>query len=110
MEDRELVECITEQGHSGLYSEVLKRYSGMVYSKALGIVRREELAAEVTQETFVKAYERLRVWRGQQLGPWLMTIAMHTALHILEKEQRRRGPSAESVSEQVADSFDEEHE
>ena len=58
MEDREIVREIVEQGRTGLFTEIVKRYSGLVYSKALGVVRREDLAADVTQTTFVKAYEQ----------------------------------------------------
>ena len=109
MEDKELVEHIRE-GRTGLFADIVKRYSGMVYSKALGVVHREELAAEVTQQTFVRAYEQLAVWRGQKMGPWLLTIAMHTALHILEKEKRHRGRPAEELSNTLTDDFDNERE
>lgn len=110
MEDRELVEQILEQGRTSCFAELVQRYSGKVYSKALGVVHREELAAEVTQETFVKAYERLALWRGQQMGPWLTTIAMHTALHTLEKERTRRGRPAEDMSDTLADDYDDTRE
>lgn len=110
MDDRKLVEEILEQGRTAYFSEIVKRYSGMVYSKALSVVHREELAAEVTQATFVKAYEQLAVWHGQRMGPWLMAIAMHTALHILEKERTRRGQPAEELSDRLADRYDNEHE
>ena len=110
MKDRELVREIIEEGHAELFAEVVKRYSGIVYSKALGIVRQADLAAEVTQTTFVKAYEQLRYWRGQQMGPWLVTIAMHTALHLLEKERVRRAQPVDNIADDIPDRFDNERE
>ena len=110
MTDRELVEQILSTGRTQCYTDIVKRYSSLVYSKAMGIVRSEELASEVTQQTFIKAYEQLAFWRGQQMGPWLVTIAMHTALHILDKEKRRRGVPAETLSNTLPDTFDEERE
>lgn len=110
MEDRELVREIIEKSRTGLYAELLKRYSSIVFSKVLGIVRREDLAAEVTQSTFVKAYEQLGCWRGQQMGPWLVAIAMHTALHLLEKERVRRAQPVDNIADDIPDAFDDERE
>lgn len=113
MEDRELVNSVISNGDTRCFARIVGRYSAMVYSKALGLTHREELAAEVTQQTFVKAYDRLACWRGQSLGPWLVMIASHTALNILDKEKRRRGRPVEQVPEAEMpgqDSYSEEHE
>ena len=110
MSDRELVERITQQGDTRLFAEVVKRHSGMVFSKAMSVVHREELATEVAQQTFVKAYEQLPLWRGQELKGWLAIIAVHTALHIVEKERRHRGWPAEDMADTLPDNFDPEHE
>lgn len=110
MEDRELVREIIDKGRTGLYAEVVKRYSGIVYSKALAIVRQNDRAAEVTQSTFVKAYEQLRFWRGQQMAPWLVSIAMHTALHLMDKERVRRAQPIDDIADDIPDRFDNERE
>ncbi len=110
MTDREIVEEILSSGRTQCYAEIVGRYSGLVYSKALSVTKREEMAGEVTQQTFVKAYEQLAFWRGQQMGPWLVTIAMHTALHILDKEKRRKEVPTEKLSDTLEDTFDNERE
>lgn len=99
MEDKSLVRQILQSGDSRPFAQLMQRYSGMVFSKAIGMVRSEELAAEVTQQTFIKAYDRLDTWSGEHLGPWLITIAMHTALNLLDKERRRRTSSLDDVQE-----------
>lgn len=99
MEDRKLVEQILLHGDTKSFADIVSRYSGMIFSKALGIVKREEMAKEVTQQTFIKAYGRLDSWRGQALGPWLTTIAMFTALDMTEKEKRRRTKPIELTKE-----------
>jgi len=88
MEDRELVHEVLQNGNKRDFAEIVSRYSGKVFSKAIGIVKNEELAKEVTQQTFIKAYSRLQYWRSDKLGPWLITIAMHTALSELEKAKK----------------------
>lgn len=110
MTDRELVHRITQRGEKNLFAEVVRRHSGMVYSRAMGVVHRDELAAEVTQQTFVKAYEQLSLWHGNELGAWLSIIAVHTALHIVEKERRHNCRPVDEVANSLADSFDAERE
>ena len=95
MTDKELVRDVLQANNQRSFSEIVRRYSGMVFSKALGIVKREDLAKDVAQQTFIKAYERLAYWRSENLGPWLVSIAMHTALNELEREQRNRRLSVE---------------
>ena len=75
MTDREIVEEILTKGRTQCYAEIVRQYSGLVYSKALSVTKREELASEVAQQTFVKAYEQLALWCGQQMGPWLVICA-----------------------------------
>lgn len=104
MTDRELANKVLREHNQQCFAEIVRRYSGMVFSKALGIVKREELAKEIAQQTFVRAYERLAYWRGDSLGPWLAAIAMHLALNELEHEKRL----VQSVP--VADEYDPERE
>ena len=96
MTDRELAAQVI-QGHQQAFAEIVHRYSGMVFSKALGVMRTEEGAAEVTQQTFIRAYESLATWRGTELTPWLAAIAVHTALKLLDKERRRRTTSLDEL-------------
>lgn len=96
MTDKELAQQ-AGQGNQKAFAEIVHRYSGMVFSKALGVMHTEEGAAEVTQQTFVRAYESIDAWRGTQLGPWLAAIATHTALKLLDKERRRRTTSLDAL-------------
>lgn len=109
MEDQELVRQIISHRQTRCYADIVSRYSGMVFSKALGVVKRRDLAAEITQQTFVKAYTRLGDWRGgASIGPWLTVIAMHLALNALDQERRRRQVSI--ADEPVADEYSPERE
>ena len=116
MTDRELTYQVTQRGSHKAFAEIVHRYSAMVFSKALGVMHSEEGAAEVTQQTFVRAYENLDTWRGTELGPWLVAIAAHTALKHLDKERRRRTTSLDNIPKaSLGDSatestYSEEHE
>jgi len=113
IEDKELVKRVIGSGDTKCFATIVSRYSGMVFSKALRLTHREELAAEITQQTFVKAYEGLECWHGQSLAPWLAAIASHTALNILDKEKRRRAKPIELMNDSEAcadDKYSEERE
>ncbi|MBR5728753.1 MAG: sigma-70 family RNA polymerase sigma factor [Prevotella sp.] len=115
MTDRELANKVIRDNDQRCFAEIVRRYSGIVFSKTLSVVRREELAKEVTQQTFIRAYERLACWRNDSLGPWLTTIAMHTALDELERERRNRPTVLSAMEKTVKDNassqdYDAEHE
>ena len=107
MTDKELAQQVIQGCHSA-FAEIVHRYSGVVFSKALGVMHSEDGAAEVTQQTFVRAYENLDAWRGMELGPWLGAIAVHTALKLLDKEHRRRTSSLDDVSGRELNAISEE--
>lgn len=96
MTDRELANQAIQGNHKA-FAEIVHRHSGMVFSKALGVMHTEEGAAEVAQQTFVRAYESLDAWRGTELAPWLAAIAAHTALKLRDKERRRRTTSLDDL-------------
>jgi RNA polymerase sigma-70 factor (ECF subfamily) len=54
------------------------------------IVRRHELAVDVTQETFLRAYQALAAFDLERpFGPWICRIAANTAInHVRSKEFR----------------------
>lgn len=89
MTDREVVDRILRHRQTNLFAQVVGKYGGMVFSKALGITKQAETAKEIAQQTFVRAYSRLDDWHGQELGPWLVAIACHLSLNHLERERRR---------------------
>jgi RNA polymerase sigma-70 factor (ECF subfamily) len=86
-------------GIRALYRE----YSGAVHTVAISIVRDRELAADVVQQTFVKAWRAAASFQpGREVAPWLYSIARHTAIDALRSEGRpTRGGHQPEVDVQV---------
>lgn len=62
-----------------------------VYRLAFRMAGDDDLAREWTQDTFIRAFERLGDFRGQSaFGTWLHTIAMSVSLNGLRKVKRFR--------------------
>jgi RNA polymerase sigma-70 factor (ECF subfamily) len=60
-----------------------------VYWLAYRLSGRHDLAQDLTQDTFIRAFERLGDFRGDAaFGAWLRTIAMSVVLNGLRKQKR----------------------
>ncbi len=75
-----------------LYDENVDR----VYRLAYRMSGDEDLAREFTQESFVRAFQRLHQFRGQAaLGTWLHAITVSVTLNGLRKVKRHRSREVE---------------
>ncbi len=77
-------------GDEDAFRLIVELNQSKVYHLLLGMVRSEDLAQELTQETFVKAWKGLAAFRGEStVWTWLYRIAYHTALDHLRKSKRQ---------------------
>lgn len=78
--------------------QLVSRHHGSVYRVALGILRDEDGAADVAQETFLKAVRGLKRFRGDSsFKTWLLAIAANEARGVLRKAGRRKELSLETI-------------
>lgn len=110
MDDRELVDSILNDGNVNLYKIVVEKYSGRIFSKVLSIVKRKDLASELTHQSFVQAYLRLDTFRGENLAAWLASIAVHLSLNALYKERRRSEVPVDNMQPAEREDYSEERE
>jgi len=74
-------------GEAEAVGEVYRQYAGPVFTVARSIVHDRELAADVVQQTFVKAWRAASTFEGdRQLAPWLYSIARNTAIDLLRHD------------------------
>ncbi|MDD5216596.1 MAG: sigma-70 family RNA polymerase sigma factor [Candidatus Omnitrophica bacterium] len=93
----ELSQDILERATAGemtAFKEIYDAYAGFVYSVALRVVRDSASAEEVTQDVFMKVYEKLHEFENRSsLKTWIYRIAVNTAINCgrrLSKERNRR--------------------
>jgi len=68
---------------------VYRQHAGAVHTIARAMVGDPELAADVVQQTFVKAWRAAATFdEGRALAPWLYAIARRTAIDALRSERR----------------------
>lgn len=89
--DEKLVE-LARQGRENAVRALIKHNNQRLFRVARAIMRNDDEAEDVVQETYVKAFTRLDSFRGDsQFSTWLTRIALNEALGRV----RRRRPSAE---------------
>jgi len=76
------------KGHQPAYATLVARYQNYVFTLCLRYVNNRELAEELAQDVFVKAYRCLADFRAQsKFSTWLYTIVHTTCLSQLRKKQ-----------------------
>jgi RNA polymerase sigma-70 factor (ECF subfamily) len=88
--DRELMQALAGGDRDAL-SALMSRHHRRVYRLALSYLRDPEEALEVTQETFVKAYQHAGRWDGRaEVGAWITRVAVNQSIDRYRRLRRRR--------------------
>ena len=86
--DSELVRA-SRRGDREAFRELVERYQRKVVSVALGMVHNRDNALEISQETFVKAFENLGTFKGESsFYTWLYRIVVNRAIDFQRRERR----------------------
>ena len=84
--------------------KMYEAYYMRVYSYAVTISGSTQLAEEITQETFVRAFEQFDQFRGSdgELRAWVYRIATNLAISALRRRRRSIFTSIDRVSRELA--------
>ncbi len=89
-EDRYWIKRIKD-GKKNEFVHIVKKYKDAIYYFILKMVRNEEDAMDLAQETFIKAYNGLGGYQeSYSFKSWLFTIASHHTIDFLRKRKKRR--------------------
>lgn len=103
--DQLLVERV-QAGDKQAFDLLVVKYQRRLMRLLLRIVHDPVEAEDVVQETFIKAYRALRLFRGDAaFYTWLYRIGINTAKNALSLQSRRTPTSTEANAER-AEAFD----
>jgi RNA polymerase sigma-70 factor (ECF subfamily) len=82
-----------QRGDPSAFEEIVRLYQRRVYGVALRIVHAHDVADDVTQEAFLRAWRSLdRFELGRPFGPWVCRIAANLAVnHVRSPRAREEG-------------------
>ena len=95
--DAKLVEQ-TCSGDDRAFGTLVRRHHASAYRVALSITRRDDIAQDVVQDAFIKAFRALGGFRGDSsFRTWMMTVTANEARATLRKRGRWNESSIEVV-------------
>jgi RNA polymerase sigma-70 factor, ECF subfamily len=99
-------ECIRRilAGEKHLFHELIRPCEKPVYFLLLSVLRNETEADDAAQETVIKVYRNLHLFRGEsQFRTWVLSIARNEGLARLRKTESRREDSLDAMTEDSGD-------
>jgi RNA polymerase sigma-70 factor (ECF subfamily) len=99
-DERALVERV-RSGDMTAFEALYLRHYAAVRRVAGAVVRDSDQIADVAQETFTRALDRLATLRDEsRFRPWLLSIARHVATdHVRARSKAARGPDEDAALE-----------
>ena len=95
--DEELVQRVRE-GDQRAMNVLVDRHHGVVFRSCAAILSDEDLAADASQNSFLKAFRAVDRFRGEAaFRTWLLAIAGNEARSLLRKVKQRREDTLEDV-------------
>lgn len=87
MSEQEIIGRL-KQGDQKALKAIIELYQDYVYTIALQMTKKKETAEEITQDVFIKVYQKVDTYEHRaKFSTWLFTIVYRTTLNYLEKKQ-----------------------
>lgn len=104
IEDETLLRLIANGRSAGALGELYNRYSRIVFSVAYHATANQDLAEEITQDTFLRAWQHAGSFDPQtgKILTWLTSIARHRAIDLYRRWRVRSEAHSTSL-EGIAD-------
>jgi RNA polymerase sigma-70 factor (ECF subfamily) len=88
LSDWELVQKC-QAGEKSAFQELVSRYHQKVFMVILGLLRNREDALEVAQETFFRAYRKIKSFQGgSSFYTWIYRIAVNLSIDAQRRQKR----------------------
>jgi RNA polymerase sigma-70 factor (ECF subfamily) len=97
--DEMVLIAAAQRGELRAFNQLVLQYQGLAYNLAYRILGDPDAAADVTQDSFIKAYKSLRQYRGGSFKAWILRIITNSCYDLLRSQQRRPTSSLDDLAE-----------
>ncbi|MDH4197377.1 MAG: sigma-70 family RNA polymerase sigma factor [Candidatus Aminicenantes bacterium] len=97
---------LAKEGNRDAFHRLYEEHRERVFRTAYRYSGRREDAEDIMQETFIKAFSRLRTFDfrvSPNFSSWLLSICINTALDSLRRRERRRDAKHVSLADLPAE-------
>ena len=92
-----------QAGKVGAFDLLVQKYREQIFSVIYNMTSNREDASDLTQETFIKAFQAIGRFKGKSsFFTWIYRIAINHTMTFLKKRNRRRFISYEKIDEEVS--------
>lgn len=86
-------------GDLAAFNQLVVRYQNLAYSVAYRTLQDDATAADVVQESFIKAYRSIGAFQGGSFKSWIIRIVANTCYDLLRSRQRKLTDSLDDLIE-----------
>lgn len=98
--DEELV-AMARQGDMVAFEELVARHRDKIFARAFTMMRNEEEAIDLSQEAWIKGWQRLEQFHGDSsFTTWMTRIVINLCLDQLRRRKKRQTESIEEMNEE----------
>jgi len=99
--DDELVKA-AQKGDMAAFEELVARHRDKIYARAFSMLRNEDEAVDLSQEAWVKGWQRLNQFQGDaSFATWMTRIVINLCLDQLRKNKRIKSESIDEMNEET---------
>jgi RNA polymerase sigma-70 factor, ECF subfamily len=99
--DDELVKA-AQKGDMAAFEELVARHRDKIYARAFSMLRNEDEAVDLSQEAWVKGWQRLNQFQGEaSFATWMTRIVINLCLDQLRKNKRIKSESIDEMNEET---------
>ena len=92
-----------QRGDMGAFEELVARHRDKIYARAYSMMRNEDEAVDLSQEAWVKGWQRLVQFQGESsFTTWMTRIVINLCLDQLRRQKRQRAESMETWTKNPA--------
>jgi RNA polymerase sigma-70 factor (ECF subfamily) len=92
----------SQLGDKSAFEELVKRHQELVFSLSFKLTGNRELANDVAQEAFIRAWKAIGKFRGDStFGTWIYRITVNTAWTLRKKAKKHNSLNIEDTQEPV---------
>ncbi len=98
----ELLVKLAKKSDMLAFEELVSRHRDKIYARAFSMMRNEDEALDLSQEAWVKGWQRLVQFQGDSsYATWMTRIVINLCLDQLRKNKRHRAESIELLNEEA---------
>jgi len=91
-----------QKGDLAAFEELVARHRDKIFARAFSLMRNEEDAVDLSQEAWIKCWQRLKQFQGDSsFATWMTRIVINLCLDQLRKQKRHRTESIEQLDDEV---------